>query len=242
MTAITVHNLSKSFRRYEKAESFITFLKKHWFRSLPFDTIQVLDDISFTLEPGSRLGVVGHNGSGKSTLLKIIARLYKETSGTIHINGTVASFLQLGIGLERDLNVLDNIYLFGAIMGITRKRIEQHIDSVIAFAEIEPYLYIPLRNLSEGNKQRLAFSIVHFVDADIVILDEMLSASDIHFRNKCYQFLSQPFYASKTLVLATHNISLMERFCTHLLLLDHGHQKAFGPTAEVLPLYLKSCE
>ncbi|MFC1576918.1 ABC transporter ATP-binding protein [Candidatus Omnitrophota bacterium] len=204
--------------------------------------VSALNDINFDVYQGDRIGLIGDNGSGKTTLLRIIAGLYKKTRGAVNVKGTMAAFLQLGAGMERDLTTLENIFLFGAIVGLERKVIRRRLGDILGFAEIEDFLHYPLRDLSAGTVQRLVFSIAHYVESDILILDEMLASGDIGFREKCYKALEDNVNMSKTIIIASHQTEVIKRFCKKVLLLDKGRQVAFGPTKEILDIYFRSKE
>jgi len=202
--------------------------------------IYALKDINFEAFQGDRIALIGDNGSGKTTLLRLIAGLYKKTEGSIYINGDIAAFLQLGIGMERNLSALENIFLFGAIMGLERKEIKSKLDDIAEFAEIENFLHCPIRDFSTGMVQRLAFSIARFVKTEIILLDDLFVSTDIGFRERCYSVFEHFVNNSKTIMFTSHDIGIIRKFCNKALLLDEGNQIVFGPTEEVLDIYRRN--
>ncbi|MDP2923120.1 MAG: ATP-binding cassette domain-containing protein [Candidatus Omnitrophota bacterium] len=237
MMVIEIRNLTKKFvidisplTAFNLAKRIIKPQQHHL-------EIIALNNINVEIYKGDRIGLIGDNGSGKTTLLRIISGLYKKTSGIVNIKGKIAAFLQLDIGMERDLTAHENIYLFSAIMGIERAEVTRNLNDIAQFSGIENLLRCPLRDLSSGQIQRIAFSISRYVKSDILLLDEMLAYGDMEFREKYYSIIKESEYAGKTIIAISHEMDLIKKFCNRCLLLNKGDQVAFGPTEEILQLY-----
>ncbi len=194
-------------------------------------------DVTFELEKGDMLGIVGTNGAGKSTLLKAISGIMVPTRGKIQTNGTVAALLELTSGFDGDLTVRENTYLRGALLGYTRAFMEQMYDEIISFAELQDFQERPFKQLSSGMKSRLAFSIASLVNPDILILDEVLSVGDGSFRQKSGNKMREILANGVTGILVSHSIDQVRELCNKVLWLDHGKQMDFGGTQEVCDRY-----
>ncbi len=194
-------------------------------------------DVTFELEKGDMLGIVGTNGAGKSTLLKAISGIMVPTRGKIQTNGTVAALLELTSGFDGDLTVRENTYLRGALLGYTRAFMDQMYDEIISFAELQDFQERPFKQLSSGMKSRLAFSIASLVNPDILILDEVLSVGDGSFRQKSGNKMSEILANGVTGILVSHSIDQVRELCNKVLWLDHGKQMDFGGTQEVCDRY-----
>ena len=191
-------------------------------------------DISFSLERGDMLGIIGTNGAGKSTLLKAVSGIMVPTRGHMEINGTVAALLELASGFDPDLTVRENTYLRGAMLGYTRKFMDEMYDSIIAFAELQDFQERPFKQLSSGMKSRLAFSIACLVNPDILILDEVLSVGDGAFRKKSGNKMKQILSSGVTGILVSHSVEQVREMCNKILWLDHGKQVYFGDETETI--------
>ena len=194
-------------------------------------------DVTFELEKGDMLGIVGTNGAGKSTLLKAISGITVPTRGKIQTNGTVAALLELTSGFDGDLTVRENTYLRGALLGYTRAFMDQMYDEIISFAELQDFQERPFKQLSSGMKSRLAFSIASLVNPDILILDEVLSVGDGSFRQKSGNKMREILANGVTGILVSHSIDQVRELCNKVLWLDHGKQMDFGGTQEVCDRY-----
>lgn len=194
-------------------------------------------DVTFELEKGDMLGIVGTNGAGKSTLLKAISGIMVPTRGKIQTNGTVAALLELTSGFDGDLTVRENTYLRGALLGYTRAFMDQMYDEIISFAELQDFQELPFKQLSSGMKSRLAFSIASLVNPDILILDEVLSVGDGSFRQKSGNKMREILANGVTGILVSHSIDQVRELCNKVLWLDHGKQMDFGETQEVCDRY-----
>ena len=194
-------------------------------------------DVTFELEKGDMLGIVGTNGAGKSTLLKAISGIMVPTRGKIQTNGTVAALLELTSGFDGDLTVRENTYLRGALLGYTRAFMDRMYDEIISFAELQDFQERPFKQLSSGMKSRLAFSIASLVNPDILILDEVLSVGDGSFRQKSGNKMREILANGVTGILVSHSIDQVRELCNKVLWLDHGKQMDFGETQEVCDRY-----
>lgn len=189
-------------------------------------------NISFTLEQGDMLGIIGTNGAGKSTLLKAISGIMEPTEGHVHREGTIAALLELASGFDGDLTVRENTYLRGAMLGYTRKFMGEMYDEIIAFAELKEFEDRPFKQLSSGMKSRLAFSIASLVQPDILILDEVLSVGDGAFRKKSEAKMREILNSGATTILVSHSLNQVRELCSKVLWLDHGKQVAFSDDVE----------
>lgn len=184
--------------------------------------IRALDSISFELKEGDRVGLVGHNGSGKSTLLRVLAGGYEPTAGSVVVNGLVASMLSITLGMDMEATGYENIFLRGVIMGLTPRRVEELINEICSFSELGDYLHMPMRTYSSGMAMRLAFAVSTSVNADVVLMDEWLSAGDADFSKKAQVRLARVLDQAKILVLASHDEKLIRENCNKILHLSHG--------------------
>jgi ABC-type polysaccharide/polyol phosphate transport system ATPase subunit len=199
-----------------------------------------LQDVSFSVEQGEIVGIIGHNGAGKSTVLKLLARISQPTAGSIAVKGRVAPLIEVGAGLVADLTGRENIYLNAAILGMKRADIRRRFDDIVAFAELEQFIDTPLKRYSSGMQVRLGFSIAAAVPAEILIADEVLAVGDIAFQRKCYDRMKEILRnEGRTILLVSHDLREVERMCRRALLLDHGRLVADGDPSEVCGLYFE---
>jgi lipopolysaccharide transport system ATP-binding protein len=235
---IEVSDLRKDFR-IESAgpRSLFNRIRRALWISGPTRKFSAVSGVSFRLARGESLGLVGHNGAGKSTLLRILSGIYRPTSGSVRIAGVMSPVLQLNAGMILDLSVRENVFLYGAMIGFRRAPLAERFDEIIAFAELEDFVDAKIKELSTGMHQRLTFAVSAQLDADLILLDEILAVGDIGFREKCYNVFRRRRQEGKSLVLASHDLSALAAFTDKCLLLDHGRQQAFGPADEVLSLY-----
>ncbi len=235
-TVIKVENLSKQFQLgYRTAATLRSFVSER--SGERADSFFTLSDINFEVKKGEVLGIIGSNGAGKSTLLKIISRIILPTSGTVDIKGRVSSLLEVGTGFHHELSGRENIYLNGRILGMTKKEIDAQLDDIIAFSGVGSFIDIPVKNYSSGMYMRLAFSVAAFLISDILLLDEVLSVGDAQFRKKCQEKLTSAISDGTTVILISHNLSLIEEVCDHVILLSKGKIVQQGKTAEVVQGY-----
>ena len=237
-TLVEVSQLTKEFRvESARPRSLFNQIRKTLWIGRQTRRLKALDGIDFRLEQGESLGLIGNNGAGKSTLLRVLSGIYRPTSGTRIIHGRVTPVLELGAGMQQDLSVRENIFLYGAMIGFRRAQLERSFDGIIAFAELEDFVEAKVKELSTGMRQRLTFAITSNLEGDLILLDEILAVGDRNFREKCFRVFRERRAAGKSLILAAHDLDAVAELCDRSLLLDHGHQRAFGPTPEVLALY-----
>lgn len=191
--------------------------------------VRALDRVSFELQEGDRVGLVGHNGSGKSTLLRVIAGVYEPLSGSLHVQGTVASMMNVWLGMNMDATGLENIYMRARVLGIKRREVAALVDDIAAFAGLGNYIHMPFRTYSSGMQMRLAFAASTIVNADVVLMDEWLSAGDASFTQKAQDRLRSMLDRTKVLILASHNDELIRRNCNKIMRLEHGRIVDFTP-------------
>ncbi|MBP7141513.1 MAG: ABC transporter ATP-binding protein [Opitutaceae bacterium] len=201
-----------------------------------------LRDVSFSVTRGDVLGIIGRNGSGKSTLLKILSRVTDPTSGTATLRGRVASLLEVGTGFHPELSGRENVYLNGAILGLTRAEIRSRFDEIVGFAEVERFLDTPVKHYSSGMQVRLAFSVAAHLEPEILIVDEVLAVGDVAFQKKCIGKMSDFSQrdAGRTILFVSHNLSLVRQLCRTALLLDQGRIVSQGPAASVIDDYTRT--
>ncbi|MGD1076252.1 MAG: ABC transporter ATP-binding protein, partial [Thermodesulfovibrionales bacterium] len=197
-------------------------------KRLNYVAFWALKDITIELRRGETIGVIGHNGAGKSTLLKVIAGVLKPTEGRVAIQGKIAPLIELGAGFDMELTGSENIYMNGSILGLSRKEIEKKFDEIVAFSELEEFIYSPLKSYSSGMIARLGFSIATEVDPDILIIDEILAVGDEHFKTKCNERIVNFKERGSTMFLVSHNMNDIKKFCNKVLWLDHGQIRAYG--------------
>ncbi|MFN7955150.1 MAG: ABC transporter ATP-binding protein [bacterium] len=199
--------------------------------------LTALDDIHLRVEEGKTLGVIGHNGSGKSTLLKLVTGIYKPDAGQIHIHGRVSALIELGAGFHPEFTGRENIFLNGLVLGLKKDYIERKFHEIVAFADLEDFIDDPVRTYSSGMYMRLGFSIAIHVDPDILIVDEVLAVGDEAFIHKCQERVADFKRRGKTIVLVTHDLGAIERWCDEVVLLDHGHLVEWGGPRRVIDTY-----
>ncbi len=207
-------------------------------RELMFKEFRAIDDVSFTVRKGDVFGILGTNGSGKSTMLKIIAGVLEPSSGSCHVNGNIAPLIELGAGFDFELTARENIYLNGALLGYSRKFINQHFDEIVEFAEIEKFLDMPMKNYSSGMVARIAFAIATVIVPDVLIVDEVLSVGDFMFQQKCEQrIMSLIKEHDVTVLIVSHNNDQIERLCNKAIWIEKGHARMMGSASEVCDAY-----
>ena len=239
-TAIKVQDLTKTFKIPIEAHSG---LKQKMINTLKgrkgYREFTPLKNISFEIEKGDFYGIVGRNGSGKSTLLKSLAGIYTPNNGIVQINGTLVPFIELGVGFNPELSGRENVFLNGALLGFGRKQMEEMYDKIVDFAELHDFMEEKLKNYSSGMQVRLAFSIAIRADADILLLDEVLAVGDEAFQRKCNDYFSRLKKNRKTVILVTHSMDAVQKYCNKALFLDEGQVVFSGNPREVADLYTK---
>lgn len=248
--AIVVSNLSKTYRLGSRRAPYATFREAvmeacrvpwKWLRgqrSRERPEVQALRNVSFTVEPGEVVGVIGRNGAGKSTLLKILSRITEPTRGEARIHGRVGSLLEVGTGFHPELTGRDNIYLNGAILGMSRKEIAAKFDAIVAFAEVERFLDTAVKHYSSGMYMRLAFAVAAHLDPEILVVDEVLAVGDAQFQKKCLGKMGEVARGGRTVLFVSHNMGAVQKICSRALLLEQGELVMDGPAAEVTTAYL----
>jgi len=203
------------------------------------ETLWALQDISFEVNPGEVVGIVGRNGAGKSTLLKVLSRVVKPTAGEVDIYGRVGSLLEIGTGFHPDLTGRENIYLNGAIIGMRREEMRLKFDDIVAFAEVERFLETPVKYYSSGMYMRLAFAVAAHFEPEVLILDEVLAVGDVAFQKKCLEKMKQVSREGRTIFFVSHDLLSVRQFCTRALLFESGQLLDDGPVTEVTDRYLQ---
>jgi ABC-type polysaccharide/polyol phosphate transport system ATPase subunit len=235
--AIEVGGVSKTFivphERHARLKEY--FVRP--FRRRAYDRNVALDNVSLKIAPGEFFGIIGRNGSGKSTLLRILAGIYRADSGTVELNGIVSPFIELGVGFNFELTARDNIYLNGTLIGLSRREIDERLDAIVRFAELERFLDQQVKNFSSGMMMRLAYSISVQVTFDILLVDEVLAVGDANFKTKCFETFRQMREERKTVVFVSHDLKSVQEFCDRVLLLDGGRTLAIGEPDEIVDLY-----
>lgn len=200
----------------------------------------VLDKIDLVIEKGEKIGIIGSNGAGKSTLLKVISGILQPTTGTLRVRGQIAPLIELGAGFDSEISVLDNILLYGVLLGFSRVEMKERVNSILEFAELEDYRLVPVKGLSSGMVARLGFAIATDIQPEILILDEVLSVGDESFRNKCQQRIDKFWESHVTILVVSHSMDLIEKSCDRAIWLNKGRIKLAGESGEVVKSYLDS--
>ena len=238
---IVVKNMTKEFKIYlDKAN---TLKEKLLFFSRGKKEIRtVLKDINLEIKNGETVALIGTNGSGKSTLLKLMTKIYYPTKGQVRTYGKLTSLLELGVGFHPDFSGRENIYFNASIFGLSKSDIDKRIDDIIKFSELEEYIENPVRTYSSGMYMRLAFSIAINVDADILLIDEILAVGDQHFQDKCFEKLMELKNSDKTIVMVSHSLESVKKLCNRAIWLYDGEVRMDGDAKEVIDKYLEVCK
>ena len=236
---LRIKNLYKSFRLPHESQNSIKG-KLINLRKRGYETQKVLRGISFDVNEGDFFGIVGRNGSGKSTLLKLLAGIYTPDKGLIDVHGKLTPFIELGVGFNPELSGRDNVFLNGALLGFSRSEMEEKYDSIVAFAELERFMDQKLKNYSSGMQVRLAFSIAIQADTDILVLDEVLAVGDEAFQQKCFQYFADLKRRKKTVILVTHDMASVQRFCNRAMMIENGEIVLVGSPAHIAGKYTLS--
>lgn len=235
---IKVENIGIEFNlNKEKVDSLKVYVIKFLTRDLKFTKFWALRNVSFEVEKGSKLGIIGLNGAGKSTLLKLISGVIKPTEGTIQIKGSIVPLLELGSGFDPEYTGRENIFLKGALLGYSKSYLEDKFDEIVKFSELENFIDVPLKNYSTGMNARLAFSIATIVEAQIIILDEVLSVGDAKFREKSQERMKSLLNEDVTVLFVSHSIGQVKSLCDNAIWLEHGKLIMQGPVDEVCDTY-----
>lgn len=238
--AIIVNDVYKDFKQYyDKANSLkekLIFWKRN-----DNEVLHILKGVSLKIEKGKMVALIGTNGSGKSTLLKLMTKIIYPNKGSIQVNGKLVSLLELGAGFHPDFSGRENIYFNASIFGMTKSEIDKRVDEIIKFSELENFIDNPVRTYSSGMYMRLAFSVAINVDADILLIDEILAVGDQHFQDKCHAKMKELKKQGKTIVFVSHAMGIVNEFCDEAVWLQDGKIKMIGETKEVTKEYLEVC-
>jgi ABC-type polysaccharide/polyol phosphate transport system ATPase subunit len=237
--ALAAQGVDKRFKIPEERSHTLKERALHPLRRTRHEELHALKDISFAVEPGEFFGIVGRNGSGKSTLLKCLAGIYRTDSGNIWCNGRMSTFIELGVGFNPDLAALENVTLNGIMLGLSPREARARYERVIEFAELEEFQDLKLKNYSSGMHVRLAFSVAIQVDADILLIDEVLAVGDAAFQQKCFDVFNRMREEGRTIVFVTHDMGAVTRFCHRAMLLERGEMVDIGDPRDVADRYLE---
>jgi len=235
--AVVVDGVRKAFRLPHQQYSTLKERALHPFRATTYDVLQAVDDVNFEVAEGEFFGIVGRNGSGKSTLLKCLAGIYDVDEGHLAVNGRLSPFIELGVGFNMDLTARDNVMINAIMLGLTRQQARDRFDDIIAFAELEDFLDLKLKNYSSGMTVRLAFSVAIQVDAEVLLIDEVLAVGDAAFQQKCFAEFQRMKDAGRTILFVTHDMGAVERFCDRAVLLEKGRMVDLGEPAAIARRY-----
>src|SRR5918994_1434236 len=243
MNAIEVTNATKVYRRFSHKKQFATLksalLRGSLIRDLkPDETFTAVRDVSFTVPPGRTLGVIGRNGSGKSTMLKLVAGITKPTTGSVRVNGRISALIELGAGFHPEISGRENVFINGIMLGLTKREVAKRFDEIVEFAEMQEFIDAPVKTYSSGMYMRLGFAVAIHVDPDVLLVDEVLAVGDEGFTHKCLDKFGEFKRRGKTILLVTHSLSLVERFCDEALWLDSGKVRGAGDPKRVVGAYL----
>jgi len=246
VNAIELVNVSKIYRRYG-GRQFSTLksalLQRSILRDLrPSETFPALTDVTFSVPKGSTYGVIGRNGSGKSTALKLVAGITKPTSGAVRVQGRVSALIELGAGFHPEISGRENVFINGIMLGLTKREIQERFDEIVDFAELREFIDAPVKTYSSGMYMRLGFAVAIHVNPDVLLVDEVLAVGDEGFTHKCLDKFGEFRRRGKTILLVTHSLSLVERFCDEALWLDEGHALSHGDPKRVVGAYLTKVE
>jgi ABC-type polysaccharide/polyol phosphate transport system ATPase subunit len=235
--AIEAAGVSKSFRIPHEQRNHLKEYFMHPLRRATYERNDALKDVSFSVDAGEFFGILGPNGSGKSTLLRILAGIYIPDSGRVRINGLLSPFIELGVGFNLELNARDNIRINATLSGLTSRELDKKFERIFEFSELERFVDQKLKNYSSGMLVRLAYSIAIQIPFDVLLLDEVLAVGDESFQQKCFATFERFKDEGKTVVLVTHDLNLLSRFCDRVLLIENGVVRASGPTDDVIDVY-----
>lgn len=234
---INIQNISKTYKLYDNSRDRV-LEAFHFGKKTRHREFSALRDVSFDVEQGEVVGIIGTNGAGKSTLLKIITGVLRPSSGTATINGKVSALLELGAGFNQECTGIENIYMNGRMMGYSQKEMDERKDAIVSFADIGDFIYQPVKTYSSGMFARLAFAVSINVEPDILIVDEALSVGDLFFQNKCFRKFDELKQKGTTILFVSHDIGSVRQMCSRVLWLDHGEVKDFGPAQEICDRYM----
>jgi len=244
--AIELSDVTKIYHRYT-GRQFATLksalLRRSVLRDLrPDESFPALDHVSFAVPKGTTYGVVGRNGSGKSTALKLVAGITKPTSGSVRVEGRISALIELGAGFHPEISGRENVFINGIMLGLTRREIQQRFDEIVEFAELQDFINAPVKTYSSGMYMRLGFAVAIHVDPDVLLVDEVLAVGDEAFTHKCLDKFADFRRRGKTVLLVTHSLGLVERFCDEAIWLEKGQARSHGDPRRVIDAYLTDVE
>jgi len=245
--AIEVSRVSKIYRRYSQRKQFATLKSALLSRSLiknlrPDETFTALNDVSLTVPKGCTLGVIGRNGSGKSTLLKLVAGITKPSTGQVKVSGRISALIELGAGFHPEISGRENVFINGIMLGLTKREVTERFAEIVDFAEMKDFIDAPVKTYSSGMYMRLGFAVAIHVDPDVLLVDEVLAVGDEGFTHKCLDKFAEFKRRGKTILLVTHSLGLVERFCDEALWLDAGRIKGSGDPKRIVGAYITDVE
>src|ERR687896_751322 len=243
MNAIEVTHASKVYRRFSHKKQFATLKSALLSRSLvrdlrPEETFAAVQDVSFTVPAGRTLGVIGRNGSGKSTLLKLVAGITKPTVGAVRVNGRISALIELGAGFHPEISGRENVFINGIMLGLSKREIARRFDEIVEFAEMQDFIDAPVKTYSSGMYMRLGFAVAVHVDPEVLLVDEVLAVGDQGFTHKCLDKFAEFRRRNKSILLVTHSLDLVEKFCDEAHWLDKGTTKGEGDPKRVVASYV----
>lgn len=245
MIAVEFKNVTKTYKITKGKYGLLTdaigenlsnFLRTR--KTIMDDTINALKDISFKIKEGESVGIIGRNGAGKTTILKLVSKITYPNKGEISVHGRIGAFIELGAGLHHELTGRENIYLYGAILGMEKKQIDERFDDIVNFAEIKKFLDLPIKKYSSGMYSRLGFSVCAFCNPDILLIDEVLAVGDVNFQARCLEKMRQFKRNGKTIIFVSHNMEAIGSICDRVIYLEKGEIRKLGKTNQVVAMYL----
>ena len=247
MNAIEVTDVTKTYRKYARRKQFATIKSAILSGTLvndlnPDETFQALKGVSFVVPKGCTFGIVGRNGSGKSTALKVVAGITKPTTGTVAVQGRISALIELGAGFHPEISGRENVFINGIMLGLSKREITRRFDEIVEFAELEDFIDAPVKTYSSGMYMRLGFAVAIHVDPDVLLIDEVLAVGDEAFTHKCLDKFAEFRRRNKTVLLVTHSLNLVERFCDEALWLNDGRAQAMGDPRRVVSAYITDVE
>ena len=243
MNAIELTNVTKIYRKYARRKQFATLKSALLTGSLiqdlqPDETFPALQGVSFSVPAGRTYGIIGRNGSGKSTALKLVAGITKPTTGTVKVEGRISALIELGAGFHPEISGRENVFINGIMLGLTKREVTRRFDEIVEFAEMQQFIDAPVKTYSSGMYMRLGFAVAIHVDPDVLLVDEVLAVGDEGFTHKCLDKFGEFKRRGKTILLVTHSLNLVERFCDEALWLDSGKVRGSGDPKRVVGAYL----
>ena len=235
--AIKVDNVCKTFRIPHEKISSLRGAFVNLFKTNGYEEFNALDDVSFEVKKGEFFGIIGRNGSGKSTLLKILAGIYQPDKGKVKVNGLISPFLELGIGFNPELSGRDNVFLNAAVLGLSRKQIEEKFDDIVNFSELRKFIDQKIKNYSSGMQVRLAFSVAIHANREILLMDEVLAVGDSNFQSKCLEEFNKYRELGKTVILVSHDLPTVRKYCDRVMLLRDGRVEIISDSEAAVEKY-----